>query len=103
MPKRRRTPKPHRYENVVVHVPGARAHLAEGYAEPDPRYDPPRVDRAMLDLLEAGEPVVVAAWELPGGVWRDFGDGIDAEDVLVVVDADDTVSVADTGGPNGEH
>jgi hypothetical protein len=101
MPKRRRTPKVRRYGAVAMVVPGARRELAEGYAEPDPRYNPPRVDRTMLDVLDSGAPVVVEAWRLPDAAWRSFGEGIDAQDVLVVVEADDTVRVAD-GGVNGD-
>jgi hypothetical protein len=76
---------------VSVVVPGAREHLIrdEYSYTVDPRYDPPRLDRTLLDPLEAGEPVTVGAWELPGDSWRELG-GMYA---VVQLDADDTVTI----------
>jgi hypothetical protein len=91
---RRRKAKPRRYTDVSVVEPGAREHLIRAEYEygVDPRYDPRRLDRTVLDALEAGEPVEVDAWELPGepaDIIRTFG-GLYSRVVLV---GDDLVTV----------
>ena len=100
---RRRKAKPRRYADVSVVVPGAREHLIRDEYEysVDPRYDPPRLDRTLLDPLEAGEPVTLDAWQLPGEPEQSIADygGLYA---VVRVGADDTVTVvAPVDGPLG--
>jgi hypothetical protein len=91
---RRRKAKPRRYMDLSVVVPGVREHLirAEYAYSVDPRYDPPRLHRTVLDALETGEPVEVDASELPGeraDIIRTFG-GLYSRVVLV---GDDLVTV----------
>jgi hypothetical protein len=49
-------------------VPGVRQYLIEQEHENawDPRTDPRTLHRDLLDPLEAGEPVTLDAWQLPG-------------------------------------
>ena len=82
---------------------GVRQYLIEQEYEDawDPRTDPPTLHRELLDPLEAGEPVTLDEWQLPGEpeqIIADYG-GLYA---VVRVGADYTVTVVEpVDGPLG--